>query len=141
MDLALRARPLLTLTIVLLVIYAPIETWYSLPALWSPFYLVDFIGIVLLTWGVVRCKREATPASLAVLAAGYAWEGANFWRALFGRLEAMAGGAELRLGLAELCFVLCGTAVALIGLAWSLRLAIKGRVPATMAGASGRLQV
>ncbi len=95
-----RARPLVILTVVILVIYAPIETWYSLPALWSPFYLVDFIGMVLLTWGAVRC-----------------------WRAFFGRLEAVLDGGTLRLGAAELCFVGCGTALALIALVWSLRLA------------------
>jgi hypothetical protein len=127
MDPNRRARPLVGFTTGLLVIYAPVETWYSLPALWDPFYLVDFIGIVLLTWGVVRCRRSATPGSLAVLAAGYAWEGANFWRALFGRLEAIAGGETLRLGWAELCFVLCGTIAALAALVWSLRLATTAR--------------
>jgi len=93
-----RAAPLVTFTIGLLVIYVPIETWYSLPALWDPFYLVDLIGMVLLAWGAVRCRRDASSSSLAVLAAGYAWEGANFWRALFGRLQAIANGGELQLG-------------------------------------------
>jgi hypothetical protein len=74
----------------------PIETWYSLPALWDPFYLVDFIGMMLLAWGAVRCRRDATPGSLAVLAAGYGWEGANYWRALFGRVQEIARGGELR---------------------------------------------
>lgn len=118
-----RVTPLITFTIVLLAIYVPIETLYSLPALWDPFYLVDFIGMILLGWGVVRCRRNPTPGNLAILAAGYAWEGANFWRALFGRVEAIAGGEQLRLGWAELCFVVCGTVAALIAMIWSLRLA------------------
>jgi hypothetical protein len=110
---------------VFLAIYVPIETWYSLPALWDPFYLVDFIGMVLLAWGAAQCRHDALPRSLAILGAGYAWEGANFWRALFGRLEAIASGGELRLGWAELCFVACGTIAALAGLAWSLTLAAR----------------
>ena len=120
-----RAASLVTFTVVFLAIYVPIETWYSLPALWHPFYLVDLIGMLLLAWGVARCRRHASPSGLAVLASGYAWEGANFWRALFGRLEEIAGGGELRLGWAELCFVVCGTLVALAGLLWSLLLATK----------------
>jgi hypothetical protein len=124
-----RVAPLVRLTIVILVIYAPIETWYSLPALWSPFYLVDFIGMVLLAWGAARCRRDPSPASLAVLGAGYAWEGANFWRALFGRVEAIVNGEQLQLGWAELCFVVCGTIAALVGLVWSLRLATTAHSP------------
>ena len=118
-----RAKALVTFTIVVLAIYAPIETLYSLPALWDPFYLVDFVGMILLGWGVVRCRRHATSGNLAILAAGYAWEGANFWRALFGRVEEIAGGGQLRLGWAELCFVACGTLAALVAMVWSLRLA------------------
>ena len=125
-----RAAPLVHFTFALLIVYAPIETWYSLPALWDPFYLVDFIGIVLLAWGAVRCRRDASPRNLAVLAAGYAWEGANFWRAFFGRLEAVATAEQLRLGWAELCFVGCGTVAALVALIWSLRLATRARAVA-----------
>lgn len=124
MDQNRRAAPLVTFTVVLLAIYAPIETWYSLPALWDPFYLVDFIGMLLLAWGAAWCRREASPGSLAVLVAGYAWEGANFWRALFGRVQEIASGGELELGWAELCFVACGTIAALVALTWSLKLAL-----------------
>lgn len=120
-----RATALVTFTIVILVIYAPLETWYSLPALWDPFYLVDFIAMVLLGWGVILCRRHATGSGLAVLAAGYGWMGANSWRALFGRVEAVAQGEVLRLGWAEMCFVICGTIAALAGLAWSLTLATR----------------
>ena len=118
-----RATPLVTFTIVVLAIYVPIETLYSLPALWDPFYLVDLIGMIVLGWGVVRCRREATPGNLAILAAGYAWEGANFWRALFGRIEEIAGGGQLDLGWAELCFCICMTLAAIVGAVWSARLA------------------
>lgn len=120
-----RAAPLVIFTIVILAIYAPVETWYSLPRLWDPFYLVDFIGMALLGWGVVLCRRTASLSGLAVLAAGYGWTGANFWRALFGRVQALANGEVLRLGWAELCFVGCGTVAALAGLVWALRLATR----------------
>jgi hypothetical protein len=123
MDQHRRAAPLVTFTIVFLAIYVPLETLYSLPALWDPFYLVDFIGMALLVWGVQRCRHEASAGSLSILVAGYAWEGANFWRALFGRVEEILTGGALRFGLAELCFVACGTVVVLAALAWSLRLA------------------
>jgi hypothetical protein len=118
-----RANPLVKFTLVFLLIYAPIETWYSLPALWDPFYLVDFIGMVLLLWGAVRCRRDPSAGNLAVLVAGYAWEGGNFWRALFGRVQAVANGGQLYMGWAELSFVAIGTVAALGALAWSLRLA------------------
>ena len=118
-----RAASLITFTIVVLVVYVPIETLYSWPALWDPFYLVDLIGMIVLGWGVARCRRQATPGNLAILAAGYAWEGANFWRALFGRVEELAGGGQLRLGWAELCFGICMTIAAIVGVGWPLRLA------------------
>jgi hypothetical protein len=122
-----RLKPLVTFTIAILAIYAPIETLYSLPRLWDPFYLVDFIGMALLAWGVLLCRRGASQGGLAVLTAAYGWLGANFWRALFGRVEAMMNGESLRLGWAEMCFVGCGTAAALAALAWALTLAVRAR--------------
>ena len=123
-----RSRALVKLTVAFLVVYVPVETLYSLPALWDPFYLVDFIGMCLLSVGVARCWRHTTSIGLTWLVAGYAWEGANFWRALFGRIESIGSGGVLRLGLAELGFVAIGTAIALGALAWSLRL-ITSRAP------------
>lgn len=118
-----RGRGLVRFTVALLVVYVPIETWYSLPALWDPYYLIDFAGMVLLTWGVGRWRSEPSAASFGVLAAGYAWETANFWRALFGRVDALMQGLRLRFGAAELGFVACGLVVAFAGLVWALRLA------------------
>ena len=122
MEVDRRPASLITFTIVFLAIYVPLETWYSLPALWDPFYIVDFIGMVLLASGILRWRRDPSARSLAVLAAGYAWEGANFWRAFFDRVDTVMAGGELRLGLAELCFAACGTIVALGALAWCLAL-------------------
>jgi len=116
-----RGRGLIAFTVALLVVYVPIETWYSFPELWDPFYLVDLIGMVLLTSGVVRLRR-AWPR-VGLLVAGYAWTAANFWRALFGRVAELKEGGQLDYGLAELCFTGCILLAALIGLAWSLVLA------------------
>ena len=123
MPLPRHGRAIVIFTIVLLIVYVPIETWYSAPELWDPFYVVDFIGMVLLTWGVVRVRRDGSPAGFAILAAGYGWEGANFWREFFGSIEALGRGETLELGNAELCFVACGTVAALFAMVWALRLA------------------
>lgn len=119
-----RTKPLVSCTIVLLALYAPLETWFSLPALWDPFYLVDVIGMALLAWGVILCRRPPARGVEAVLVAGYAWTGANGWRAAFGRVPALASG-ELAVFSLEMGFVACGTLLVLGGLVWALRLAIR----------------
>ena len=115
-----RATRLETFTLAFLIAYAPIETWYSLPELWDPFYLVDVIGIVLLILGMVRLRRGRPAAAVGMLTAGYAWTGANFWRALFDRVSEVAAGGVLDYGWAELCFTACITIAAIAGLVWSL---------------------
>ena len=115
-----RAARLETFTFAFLIAYAPIETWYSLPELWDPFYLVDVIGIVLLILGIVRLRRGRAAAAVGMLTAGYAWTSANFWRALFDRVSEVAAGGVLDYGWAELCFTACITIAAIAGLVWSL---------------------
>ena len=115
-----RAARLQTFTLTFLIAYAPIETWYSMPELWDPFYVVDLIGIVLLILGMVRLRRGLLSGSLGMLTAGYAWTGANFWRALFDRVSEVAAGGVLDYGWAELCFTACITIAAIAGLVWSL---------------------
>lgn len=120
---------LATFTLAVLVLYAPIETWYSLPALWDPFYLVDFIGMVLLIWGAVRLHRDTSSPQVGLLIAGYAWTGANVWRALFGRLAEVADGGALEYGWAELCFTACVLSAAFAGLVWALVLSSNRLAP------------
>ena len=115
-----RAARLQTFTLAFLIAYAPIETWYSMPELWDPFYLVDVIGIALLISGMVRLRRGLLSESVGILTAGYAWTGANFWRALFDRVSEVAAGGVLDYGWAELCFTACITIAAIAGLVWSL---------------------
>jgi hypothetical protein len=121
------AKPLATFTLVFLIAYAPIEIWYSLPALWNPFFLVDAIGMALLVVGLARIRRESSSRALALLVAGYGWTGANFWRALFDRVFEIAEGGELDYGFAELCFTACILLGALVGLVWSM---VVARLPA-----------
>jgi len=58
-------------TLVLLCLYAPVETWVSLPAgLSNPFYLVDVAGFGLLLWGALaslRARPDVAPGVLPVL--------------------------------------------------------------------------
>ena len=76
---------LVIFTVAVLVIYAPLETWISFPRLLSLYYLVDAIGLALLLAGVVMWRRTRITYA-AVLAAGYGWLGANFWRGMALRL-------------------------------------------------------
>jgi hypothetical protein len=122
-----RAARLQTFTLTFLVAYAPIETWYSMPELWDPFYLVDVVGIVLLILGTARLRRGRPSAAVGMLTAGYAWTGANFWRALFDRVSEVASGGVLDYGSAELCFTACITIAAIAGLVWSLVLGARPR--------------
>jgi hypothetical protein len=108
-------------TLWLLVFYAPIETWASWPELYSPYYLVDFIAMVLLTLGVMRSRQGRRWPALGFLTGGWGWLGANGWRATADRFELLGEGGSLEFGAAEMCFVICGTVAAIVGLAWSLR--------------------
>jgi hypothetical protein len=109
-------------TLWVLVFYAPIETWASLPNLLDPYYLVDFIAMVLLALGVLQSRQGRPTSALGFLTGGWGWLGANGWRATADRWEFIADGGALEYGAAEMCFVVCGTLVAIAGLAWSLRI-------------------
>jgi hypothetical protein len=109
-----------------LLFYAPIETWASWPELYSPYYLVDLIAMVLLTLGVVRSRQGRPRIALGLLTGGWGWLGANGWRATADRFESLAEGSPLEFGAAEMCFVVCGTIASIIGLAWSLRAIARG---------------
>jgi hypothetical protein len=115
-----RDRPLATYTLWVLVFYAPIETWASWPELYSPYYVVDLIAMVLLAVGVVLSRQGRQLAALGFLTGGWGWLGANGWRATADRFDLLAEGGSLELGAAEMCFVICGTVAAIVGLAWSL---------------------
>ncbi len=107
-------------TLAFLLVYAPLETWASWgDGLTDPFYLVDFFGMVLLAWGAIHSRRRPQSGA-GVMVAGWAWSSANFWRALFGRINALGRGESLDYGFEELCVVACGTAIALVCLSVAL---------------------
>jgi hypothetical protein len=110
-----------------LIIYVPLETVASLPAPWDPFYLVDLIGMVLLSTGTFQSLRARPATAPGLLCAGYAWTGANFWRAFWGRMEEVGQGGSLTYGSAELWVVGVGTAVVMGCLALSLLLVFRSR--------------
>ena len=76
---------LIIFTVAVLVTYTPLETWISFPRLLSLHYIVDVAGLALLLAGVVLWRRTRITYA-AVLAAGYGWLGANFWRGMALRL-------------------------------------------------------
>ena len=111
-------------TLVLLLAYAPLETWVSWPSgLTNPFYLVDVIGFALLLWGALVSLRARPGIAPGVLCAGYAWSGANGWRALALRLEILQEGGHVDVGLVWL--LVLSEVVALTGLALLLLLVVE----------------
>ena len=101
-----------------LAIYAPVETVYSWSGgLGSPYYVIDVIAIVLLFVGAVRSLRARPTTAPGLLTTGWAWAGANFWRAAFDRITRIQGGGHLDWGSIELQFVCGELVVALVCLA------------------------
>jgi hypothetical protein len=77
-----------------------------------------------------KVGRISLPGPIGFLAGGWGWLGANGWRATADRFELLGESGALEFGAAEMCFVVCGTAAAIVGLAWWLR-AIGRIAPAT----------
>ena len=115
-------------TLVLLLVYAPAETWVSWPSgLTDPFHLVDVVGFALLLWGALASLGARPGVAPGVLCAGYAWSGANGWRALALRLESLQEGGEVNVTLVWLLVV--AEIAALVGLALLLLLVLESRTP------------
>ena len=112
-------------TLAVLLVYAPLETWASWPALSNPFYLVDVVGFALLLWGALASLRARPGVAPGVLCAGYAWSAANGWRALALRLEILQEGGHVDVGLVWLIGL--GEIAALLGLALLLLLVVELR--------------
>ena len=112
-------------TLVVLLIYAPLETWGSWPRLSNPFYLVDVAGFALLLWGALASLRARPDVAPGVLCAGYAWTAANGWRALALRIETLERGGQVDVGLVWL--LVLGEIAALIVLALLLLLVVETR--------------
>jgi len=114
------------LTVSFLVVSASIETAYSWRnGLADPFYLVKLAGWALLAAGVLKFRGSNRSLGLALLAGGWGWLAANFWRAVADRVVRIADGQALRLGSVELWFAGACLLVCLCGLAWSLILSAR----------------
>lgn len=103
------------LTLGALVIYVPAETWFSWSdGLWHPFYLVDFIAMVLMLVGALASLRARPEPAPELLCVAYAWAACNGWRASWWRILALRDGGEgLREGAAEVWVVSVASAGAL----------------------------
>ena len=112
-------------TLVLLLIHAPLETWASWPALMNPFHLVDVVGFALLLWGAVASLRARPDVAPGILCAGYAWSGANGWRALAVHIGTLEQGGPVDAGLVWLLAM--REVAALVGLALLLLLVVESR--------------
>jgi hypothetical protein len=112
-------------TLIYLAFYAPIETFASWPYLTSPYYLVDAIAMVLLVWGAMHSRGARPKRAPGLLAAGWAWTAANYWRAFFDRVKFLREeGGELMFGEAEYWTVGAALVMALVCL--SLAAAMTG---------------
>ncbi len=112
-------------TLVVLVIYIPVETWGSWPrGLLNPYYLIDAIAMALSLWGAVHSLRSRPRPSPEILCIAYAWSSANGWRATFGRLREIESGGTLAYGSAEMWTVGIATALSLLVFAVLLILVI-----------------
>src|SRR5262245_17390242 len=95
------SQALANFTLAYVVFYAPIETWASWPYLTSPYYLIDAIAMALLFWGAMHSRAARPRRAPGLLAAGWAWTAANYWRAFFDRVKFLNQGGELQLGAPE----------------------------------------
>jgi len=123
-------------TIVWLVVYIPGETLATLamggPAgLLHANYIVDLVGMGLMTWGVVsaRARRASAPG---VLAAGWSWTAAVFWRGTTDRFWWASLGRPLYFGPIELWLGPMLTGLAILGMIISLMLLHRERPAQTV---------
>jgi branched-subunit amino acid ABC-type transport system permease component len=113
-------------TLAFLAVFAPLETVVSWPyGLTSPYYLVDAIAIVVMGTGAVRSLRARPASAPSVLTVGWAWAGANFWRASLARSETIASGGKLSFGSIEMTLAIVTTALAMSFVALGIWLIMK----------------
>jgi hypothetical protein len=118
-----RVRQVLTSTLVSFtwiwaVVFIPIETYLTFSQEPIPLsgYVVNVFGVGITLWGVISLRRHKLYAE-GVLAAGWSWTTAVFWRATNLRYWFASQGEALSFGsielwLAPLFTILAGTALA-----------------------------
>lgn len=110
-----------TWTLLWLVGYVPLETYVTLSiagigGLVYSDYILNVVGMGLMLWGGLDVRRRR-PAGLAILAIGWAWTAATFWRATTDRFMWAANGGELFAGKAELWIAPILTAITVASVA------------------------
>ena len=108
------------------VVFVPIETYLSFtgPDISVSGYIVNVVGVGITLWGALSLRR-GRPYAEGVLATGWAWTTAVFWRATNLRYELAADGAALSFGSLELWLAPVFTMLAAAALAGSLVLLVK----------------
>lgn len=103
-----------SVTLVFVAVFAPLETIVSWEhGLLSPYYLVDAIAIGLMLVGALRSLRARPQSAPALATVGWAWAGANFWRAALARAEHLRAGGELQFGSNEMRAAITVTGLAM----------------------------
>ena len=111
---------------VALVVYFPLETWVSLPhGLLNPFYLVDFIAMLLLFTGALVSLRARPRPAPGLLCAAWGWTAANGWRGTSWRVFELIEGGQLEHGRAEAWVVGIASSIALGCFVLSLVLVVR----------------
>jgi hypothetical protein len=109
------------------IVFVPIETYLTFsnahPSLSG--YAVNVLGVGLTLWGAVSL-RTGRPYAEGVLATGWGWTTAVFWRATNLRFWFASEGQPLSFGPIELWFAPVFTVMAAAGLVGSLVLLVRG---------------
>ena len=93
-------------TLAWLIVYVPAETYVTLsiaglPGLLYSGYIMNVVGMALMFWGAATARRFE-PAGPALLAIGWSWTAATFWRATADRFWWVSQGHGLWAGPVEL---------------------------------------
>jgi hypothetical protein len=110
------ASIVLWLTLIWAAVYLPIETyidWTADPSFSQ--YAVNVFGVAIALWGVLSLRR-ARPYAEGLLATGWGWTTAVFWRGTNLRFRLAADGQQLYFGRVELwlgptCTLIAGAAL------------------------------
>jgi hypothetical protein len=122
-------RILVWFTWIWAVVFVPIETyitWSIAHTLLLSGYAVNVLGVGIMLWGVISLRR-GRPYAEGVLATGWAWTTAVFWRGANLRYWLAAEGEPLYYGRLELWLAPVFTLMAAAALVSSLVLLVSRR--------------
>jgi hypothetical protein len=129
-------RILIWFTWIWAVVFVPIETyitWSTTHNLLNSGYAVNVLGVVIMLWGVVSL-RGARPYAEGVLATGWGWTTAVFWRGANLRYWLAAEDKPLSYGPMELWLAPIFTVIAATALLCALVLLVRRHKARTDSG-------